>query len=580
MRRRTRRTPKGQTADTALAELSRIRLAYGPEAAARRRELLAALGGARFASAMALLRFHELLCFFQAFPDDAGTLELADRLLVRFAARPDLRRFRRALADTGIAGTDVSLPFYFPTARWLARRWGPHLTVDWTAFGKKGDLERLFPLLSLFAETPGLDEVDLKPAGWTKRLAGPRETDAAFLIRRVDALPVDAFWKEFLYESLEMPLRLAPGPGTPSRTLARLPGVTPVFPRGPLVRSRPDIPREVERPPLSLRPVEGAAARLFLDAARASMVTRQRDLDLFEYASDSDVRLADCGGGLSFAVIGAIPVRRLLLEGVYAFLTLKNGVPVGYVLVSALFGSSEVAFNVFESFRGAEAGLVYGRVLSVTGALFGSDSFTIFPYQLGDGNPEAIESGAWWFYRKSGFAPKAKEAVALMRAEEAAARRRPSHRTPPATLRKLARHNLYFHLGPARDDVIGVVELPNVGLRVTDALAARFGSDRERAARETLGEARALLGVRSFDGFSPGERLAFARWAPLVTILPGLSRWSAPARRALVRVIRAKGGLRESDYVRLFDAHRPLRRAILALATEPATPATGSHSGR
>ena len=38
------------------------------------------------------------------------------------------------------------------------------------------------------------------------------------------------------------------------------------------------------------------------------------------------------------------------------------------------------------------------------------------------------------------------------------------------------------------------------------------------------------------------------------------------ARRALARVVRAKGGRRESDFVRLFDRHRPLQRAILKLA--------------
>jgi len=34
--------------------------------------------------------------------------------------------------------------------------------------------------------------------------------------------------------------------------------------------------------------------------------------------------------------------------------------------------------------------------------------------------------------------------------------------------------------------------------------------------------------------------------------------------------VRAKGGRRESDFVRLFDSHRRLRRAMLRLAaTEP-----------
>ncbi len=110
-----------------------------------------------------------------------------------------------------------------------------------------------------------------------------------------------------------------------------------------------------------------------------------------------------------------MPERRLLLESVYGFLTLKNGVPVGYVLVSALFGSSEIAYNVFETFRGGESGRIYGKVLALTRQLFGPDVFTIFPYQLGGyGNPEALESGAWWFYQKLGFRPRAPHVVALM----------------------------------------------------------------------------------------------------------------------------------------------------------------------
>ena len=47
-----------------------------------------------------------------------------------------------------------------------------------------------------------------------------------------------------------------------------------------------------------------------------------------------------------------------------------------------------------------------------------------------------------------------------------------------------------------------------------------------------------------------------------------VERWSASNKRALVRVVRAKGGRRESDFVRLFDRHRRLRAAVLRLAEE------------
>jgi hypothetical protein len=75
-----------------------------------------------------------------------------------------------------------------------------------------------------------------------------------------------------------------------------------------------------------------------------------------------------------------------------------------------------------------------------------------------------------------------------------------------------------------------------------------------------------LLGLRSHEGFSAGERLAWERWSPLVLILPGVDRWSTADRRALVRVVRAKGGRRESDFLRRFDRHPRLGKALLQLA--------------
>jgi hypothetical protein len=265
-------------------------------------------------------------------------------------------------------------------------------------------------------------------------------------------------------------------------------------------------------------------------------------------------------------VIGVVPERRLMLEAVYAFLTLKNGVPIGYVLNSALYRSAEIAYNVFETWRGAEAGRVYARVLATVRHLFGADSYTIFPYQLGEGNAEALASGAWWFYRKLGFAPRDRGVRALMRDEERRMRARPSHRSGVATLRKLAHANLYYHAGRARDDVIGLLPLPAVGLAVARLAASRFGSDRERAARVCAEEAGRLLGVRSRRGWSPGERLAWERWSPLVLALPEVRRWNAADRRALAAVVRAKGGPRESDFVRAFDRHRRLREALRRLA--------------
>ncbi len=551
-----------------LRELEKLRTVHGEEAAsARKVELMEALARRRLTSAAAVQRLHEVLCFLAAYPDDERVLETARRLLGAFDARGDLRRRRGELADSGIAGTDTHYRFYWQTARWLARRWPGHLEINWPEFENRDRLTGLLHLLLPYSETPALDELDLGPAEWIERLEGPGETDGAFLVRRFDALAADDFVRETVFEELDVPFRLTAGADTPSRTRARYRRAGPVtYQRRPLDRSRPDLMVEMRKRPLAVRAVSRAEGRRLIDLAREAMVTRSRDLDAFANADPNDVRLVDFAEGLQFACFGALPERRLLLESVYGFLTLKNGVPIGYVLSSALFRSAGVAYNVFDTFRGGEAALVLGRVLAMVRHLFGARTFSIDPYQLGHHNQEGLRSGAWWFYYKLGFRPLDPEVRRILRGELAAMKRDPFHRSTLATLQRLSADHVFLHAGgkPGRD-VIGRLPLGAIGERISRFLAEHHGSAREAGVRECSREAARLLGIRSLRGFSRGERLAWERWSPLVMVLPGVERWPAGERGALVRVIRAKGGRRESDFVPLFDGHTRLKRALLAL---------------
>ncbi|MCC7327093.1 MAG: hypothetical protein IT521_09850 [Burkholderiales bacterium] len=551
----------------ALRELEDLKAHFGDRTAARKLLLLRVVIDAALASAKQVLRLHEVLCFLRAHPDDEGVLAEVERALAHFAQRRDLIRFRRALADSGIAGTDIHYTFYAPTARWLAERWGEALSVDWRSFTGQRRLENLLPLLVSYAETPGLDEVVMSVRQWVNRLKGPQETDARFLVRRLTRIGADEFAQEALYDELDLTLTLAAGATTPSRTHAKLPRPWIHYQAQALRRARPDIRHELSLPPVAVRNLDVREGARVVALARESMVTRSRDLDAFSYGDARDVRIVDCGSGLEFACIGVIPQRRLLLESVYAFLTLMNGVPIGYVLASALHRSSEIAYNVFDTWRGGEAAHVYGRVLATMHHLFGSDSFTVFPYQLGgSGNTEGLKSGAWWFYQKLGFRARDPDVLALMQRELTAMRRNPRHRSSAATLKLLSQENVYWHKGARRDDVIGIFPAAEVGLAISDFLARRFGSEREQGERVCADEAGALLGLADWRRLVPGERVAWIRWSPLVLCLPRVDRWSEADKRALVDVIRKKGGRRESDFVHAFDAHRLLRSALRRLA--------------
>ena len=558
---------KRPAAARALSELEGLRARFGDGSGPRKAELLLALEGAALNSAKQVLRLHEVACFLRAVPDDIAVLAAAERVLAGFAQRRDVRRFRRALADTGVAGADSSYPFFAPTARRLVERCGERMRVDWSTFDQQAKLEGRLQLLASYSETPGLDEYALPVRKWIERLKGPKESDAQFLVKRCARLGANSFERDTFYEELGLQLTLRWGPHSPSRTHERLADRVVHFQTTPLRRERPDIRRELARPPLAVREVDEREGARLVELAQDAMVNRQRDLDAFMHGDPRDVRLVDCGEGLEFACIGVVPERRLMLESVYAFLTLKNGVPIGYVLTSALFGSSEIAYNVFDTWRGGEAGYVYGRVLAMTRALFGSDTFTIYPYQLGgDGNSEGLKSGAWWFYQKLGFRSRDAEVLRLMRRELAAQRKNPEQRSDIATLKRLAQGNVFWQPGRERDDVIGVFALERIGLAVTDYLAGRFGSDRERGERVCADEAAKLCGQRTWRALPSSERLAWVRWSPLILALPGVASWSPAQRRELALVARAKGGRRESDFVEQCASHKLLRAALRRLA--------------
>ena len=549
-----------------LGELERRKTEYDGESGVRKLELLQTLERRRLPRPRDVIRLHEILCFLRAYPDDADLLGEVGRMLARFADRSDLGRFRADLVNSGIAGTPIEFRFYPETASWLARRCGNSLFIDWREFERPERLDGLLPQLALYGETPALDEYAFGVREWIERMKEPDETDAAFLVRRLRQVRRDAIGREALLEELDIPFRLAPGCNTPARTHEKLDGLPVVYQSTPLDRARPRIRREATIPPRAVRSLSPREGRRVVDLARSMMAARTRDLDAFAYADRNDVRLVDSDGGLQLAFVGVVPERRFLLETLYGFIALQNGVPIGYGTFTGLFGSAEVAYTVFGTFRSGEASRVYGRVLASAVHLFRFDTFAVIPGQLGQDNEDAIRSGAWWFYQKLGFRPRETVLLRIMRRELQRMAARRSYRSSDATLEKLATENVYLHLDARRNDVIGLLSLGNVGLRVTRYLAEHFGSDRRKAERVCAQLAAKRLGVRFLRGFSPSERLAWVRWSPLVMVLPGLGRWGKENKRALVEVIRAKGGRQESDYLARFDRHRLLRRAIRKLA--------------
>ena len=190
-------------------------------------------------------------------------------------------------------------------------------------------------------------------------------------------------------------------------------------------------------------------------------------------------------------------------------------------------------------------------------------SFSIEPYQLGRGNEEAILTGAWWFYARFGFRPRDPSVARLALRELGRRARDPLYRSGRGTLLRLAEAHVFWRQNANRRAM--ATPTASIGFALARGLAARSGADREAGVSGSEGRVAKRLHVSSLRGWTAGERLWWRRWAPLLDAIPGLNRWNAAERRALVRVVRAKGRRRESEYARLFDAHPRLAAAVLAV---------------
>ena len=463
-----------------LAGLEKIHREYGAGLAAQKVAAVRALGKARLRSA----RFHEILLYLRAFPDDRELLDAVERVLAPFPR--EAIRYR----------------FFWPTARWLASRWPERLRYADDAFAEcEARLRAALPLLVTPLQAEAVKRSEEPTAAILDRLRGGK-TAAAWVVERLAKLSAAETVREAIHDGIDATYLLDTGPGGPSRTHA-------IYPTGPVVfrstaprRDRPDLSRALNVPPLQVRRVSASEGSRLIDLAREAMVTRSRDLDAFAWGNPRDVRVVTDEDGLAFAMIGIVPERRLPLPAVHGWLTLRNGVPTGYVQTDTLLNSSEISFNTFETFRGTDAAHVFARVLAITRHVLGATSFSIEPYQLGHGNDEGLQSGAWWFYAHLGFRPKDPRVLRIYRDELRKMERNPKHRSPIAILEKLASAHLYWNESRSAPAVLPRV--PQLGLRDPERIEpflkkvakAKAAPDEDRsleAFRKLPGLARVLL---------------------------------------------------------------------------------------
>src|SRR5256885_1967124 len=210
-------------------------------------------------------------------------------------------------------------------ARWLTSRFPRDCEVAWARFE---DTERLDETLSLRAAAAEGDAFSDGGIGWRAWLrvakGGRRMTDLQLLVELFERTGLPEETRDWLYESLALPVLWRPRGVGASRTLARVSPSRLFFHADGLERHVAALGETLAAPLPSLRPAPRGLAESLIDAARVARATRQRELHAFSHPNPDDVLLADGDRGVRLAFIGIQPGFRLPLEGYYAFLALKR----------------------------------------------------------------------------------------------------------------------------------------------------------------------------------------------------------------------------------------------------------------
>ena len=513
-----------------------------------------------------LARFHDAVLFLRAYPHSPRVLALAEEALGRVpglvAGLDDLS----PLDDTsvsGIAGVPIAMPFSWAAASWLARRDPAALRVDWDAEDLPDRLAAFLPRL-----VPGLEEQARVDANVPFRdyvdAARGDTPDAAWLVGGLAAASLPESVKAELWETLGLQLSWQ-APHADSRGLARFPSAAPFCSDAPLVSRRDvSVAAELAAPPpplVRLTRSEGAAV---LDAARAAMAVRYRELPAFSAGDPSAVFRFDVGRGTTILVTGLDRAARLPFRAGFGTLFVRNGVLVGYGDLHAALGRADVSLNVFYAFRDGESAWLYARLLAVARAVTGAAQLSVDPYQVGLNNEEAVSSGAFWFYRKLGFRSADAALERLAAREESLLASSPGRRTPAATLRRLAAAPLLFDVPGATRLLPDSVHLRDLGLAAARRLAASGLDPDAYRAREARRLGR-LLGLPLTER---PVREALDAMSPFLALVDDVPSWPAGEKRALAALVRAKAGRDELRCARLAASLPRLCRSLVeSLAT-------------
>lgn len=418
-----------------------------------------------------------VLLFLCAHPGNAETLILAESELKRMslALKKASRKEKTQLENSGLPFTPSLSTYTHELLQWMITY--PKINVSIDSFYKSEvDLSTSLSLTlpSLEKEYTGMS---YNNKGLLQILQVPKESQLSFILSEFSKLDDQPFVKDYFFNALQLYVKLFPKDEAFSKAYNRLPlqghffhtEIIKQFDQLALLNKKLPQPKKLSAPQF----------KEVLTVIKNSLALLQRETDPVTYMDETSFRLYELERGISVAIYGMTPERQLPLESYIGYTLFKNGYPAAYGGAWVFGKRSLFGINIFEPYRGGESGFMMCQLLRVYRQACGVDYFEVEPYQYGHGNPEGIQSGAYWFYYRFGFRSLDPKLHALAENEFGKIKNTKGYRSSEETLLKFTESNVALQLG--KGIPLTVAEVRD---KVTAHIAENYSGNRVMAEKE------------------------------------------------------------------------------------------------
>ncbi|MBL0144462.1 MAG: hypothetical protein IPP48_00490 [Chitinophagaceae bacterium] len=542
-----------------IQKLRKVYNKFGEQEAVEKFNLLNELSQRRLTNYTAVKNYHELLLFLKAYPDNEQVLNLVISEQVRVAAavkkimESGSAKAQKALSGCGIAGTTLITQYSFTITKWLAQKFTPFVCFDSCAAGAEEGaaiLHYLFPKAEYFFTTQEKFSAQKRLNFLFEKSNNKLQHLLQLFIQSVK----DEKLCETLFDQLKIFTQWKLDDAIFNRTFVK--GIEqPIF-------YHKHLQKKVDKGHIFYKQSAKAVKLLIqqqeylLDVAKASLAFYCRETEPVTLGAASEVKLFNCSRGISIALYGMMPERRLSIESYVGYMVFKNSVPVAYG-GGWMFGHRcKIGLNIYPPFRSGESALIFSEVLNLYHQFYKQQYFIVKPYQYGKGNTEGLQSAAFWFYYKLGFKPVDK-AIADIAKDEFDQNKKSSL----LTLKLFTKSNIELLLKPTPSAQIDAEILSRL---VTKMIIEKFDGDRSKAVKVCWVNCKKLLIPKNETRVINKQQQQLQQLTLLFSLIPNLKKWNDNEKQQLLKILLAKA-VDEKKYIQAIQQHKKLTNVLADL---------------